>query len=257
MGKIHPSMRITLRKRSSGTRRRESRANRIAGALYAHHAELLEPEAETVPTLKARFKVDGRILTKMFESPGSVYIFGDAHHGSPLFTMLTVIWHVLTAAQKSILKKSHFFTEAGEAYESVQALMPGHGEFYPLDTILHLNPTAATADEMMAKRFHMLNNHWAPYIAENLTTTGLNIVALGRSHLYPALGLPENAAWPPSRNRKTPAMAFQNALQAESADTKIETFVVVNPDDDTNLYNKADADLIRPVLTNLRRFYFI
>ena len=254
--KMRIKYRMTRRRhRRQRMRTRRRRQNQIAKVLYDTYADFLEPEVENIPMLKNHYKIDSQILIKMFESPGSIYVFGDPHHGTLLFQMLNIILPVLSPSQRRMLEKSHYFTEVSGSYEEFQDNMPHSTRFFPVDEILNLNP-ASRNDEMMAKRFHMLNNHWSPFISAHLTKAGINIISLGRSHLYPAFGLPENSAWPIAGNRRTRAESFQHVFKTH-IDKKIHTFVVVNPEDPHNLYSNEDKDLIRPIQANIKKFFFV
>ncbi len=204
--------------------------------------------------------MSARALTQMFENPGSIYVFGDERHGAQLFDLLDVILPTLSPAHKDLLHKSRFFTESAGAYVDFKKHMPVATDFIPLDDLLGLNPVAANSAEKYAKRLHTLNNHWIPYIDDNLTARGLNIIALGRSHLYNARGLPEEAPWPSVGDQRTPVQPFQvalaSALAAAVHDTPIKTFIFVSPDDPDKRFDAGDEDLVKPVTPTLPRIFF-
>jgi hypothetical protein len=154
-----------------------------------------------------------------------------------------------------VLRKSHYFTENAPLYRDFKRKMSPTTQFFPMDDLLRLNPTASNAAEKMAKRLHTLNNHWIPFIEENLSTQGINIIALGRSHLFHALGVPEDADWPTANNVRTPVLPFQLAL-ANHLGAEIKTFVVVGFNDRETFYDDADEDLVRPIILDLPRIFF-
>ena len=105
-------------------------------------------------------------------------IFGDSHHGDLVFDYIIKIYPKLNDNIKEIIKNTSFFSE--NSYQMSEIKRRNYGKcFIGLDddTKLDLN----TYDEL--KRNHESNYRWSEIILKN-KGKGLNIISIGRSHLY-------------------------------------------------------------------------
>ena len=105
-------------------------------------------------------------------------VFGDSHHGDLVFDFIIRIYPKLNENIKEIIKNANYFSE--NSYQMNEIKRRNYGKsFIGLDddTKLNLN----TYDEL--KRNHQANDKWSEIILKN-RGEGLNIISIGRSHLY-------------------------------------------------------------------------
>jgi hypothetical protein len=210
-----------------------------------------------MPQIRIYFRQTASALMDMLQPSqlGAVFVFGDKDHGSNLFDLFEAILPCLTPAQKTILDNSRFFTENKLLYSSFKPKVAETANFFPCDEILELEPpphaTLEKRREMEAKRLHALNRAWTPFISDHLTEDGLNIIALGRSHIYAARSLPENAHWPSTPGQRRPIRPFQEiltvALTHEAHIHPVHTHVMVAYNTPNVVALDEDVDLIRPL----------
>lgn len=265
MARTHPTIVRSQRTRHSARRtaarrsatRRATQLACITEALYNHFESMIDPDEDDITQIRSYFEQTASVLMSMLRPSqhGTVYIFGDKDHGANVFDMFEVILPCLSPAQKVLLENSRYFTETETLYRSFKTKFPDSTRFYPCDELLDLNPPSdATHDqrnEMESKRLHTLNRAWIPYISDHLTEDGLNIIALGRSHIYAARSLPENAAWPSTPGKRRPVRPFQQlmevALSEEAHVHPVKTFVMVSYATPNVVASDEDADLKKPL----------
>lgn len=203
---------------------------------------------DDMATIKSYLRANALKILNMLENPDTIYVFGDGRHGESFFDLINGIWDCLSPRQKDLLENSHYFTETSSLFGKLHEKVDSE-HLFPVDDRLGLNPpvgaSLAVKESFGMKRISVLNNHWPEFIEENLTSIGLNIVALGRTHLYEYMCVPESAE--PPLNVREHCSSFQDALAAALPEKTIKTFALVDIIDPTVTYDISDTGIIKPV----------
>lgn len=143
--------------------------------------EVAEMEEKRISEIKPKLLKDLHSIEKALikNKNGGFIIFGDSHHGDLVFDFIEKIYPNLNTPLKNILKNAHYFSE--NDYQMNNIMENGYGKkFIGLDDNVEVNPD--DFDEL--KRNHQANQTWPKIILNNKTNTGVNIISVGRSHLY-------------------------------------------------------------------------
>lgn len=143
--------------------------------------EVAEMEEKRISEIKPKLLKDLHSIEKTLikNKNGGFIIFGDSHHGDLVFDFIEKIYPNLNTQLKNILKNAHYFSE--NDYQMNDIMENGYGKkFIGLDDNVEVNPD--DFDEL--KRNHQANQTWPKIILNNKTNTGVNIISVGRSHLY-------------------------------------------------------------------------
>lgn len=186
--------------------------------------ELAEIEEKRVSEIKPKLIKDIKSIESAIRkcSEGGFILFGDAHHGDLAFDFIVNMFPSLNKEFKSMLKKAHYFSE--KRYQMEKLEERGYGQkFIGLDDGIKIS--ASKFDEL--KRNHQANTTWPEIILKN-ESPGLNIISVGRSHLYAVKAKKED-----SRLQKVDS--FQDVLR-EKTSKPISVFTM-NNDFDLNYDN--------------------
>ena len=143
--------------------------------------EVAEMEEKRISEIKPKLLKDLHSIEKALikNKNGGFIIFGDSHHGDLVFDFIEKIYPNLNTSLKNILKNAHYFSE--NDYQMNDIMENGYGKkFIGLDDNVEVN--LDDFDEL--KRNHQANQTWPKIILNNKTNTGVNIISVGRSHLY-------------------------------------------------------------------------
>ena len=143
--------------------------------------EVAEMEEKRISEIKPKLLKDLRTIEKALikNKNGGFILFGDSHHGDLAFDFIEKIYPNLNASLKNILKNAHYFSE--NDYQMNDIMKSGYGKkFVGLDDDVAVDPN--NFDEL--KRNHQANQTWPEIILKNKTNKGINIISVGRSHLY-------------------------------------------------------------------------
>lgn len=186
--------------------------------------EVAELEEKRVSDIKPKLIKDIKSIESAIRKNknGGFIIFGDSHHGNLAYEFIVKIFPSLNKEFKSILKKAHYFSENRNQMEELEE--KGYGQkFIGLDDGTDVN--LDTYDEL--KRNHQANTLWPKIIFNNLST-GLNIISVGRSHLYSVKAKKED-----SRLQKV--SSFPDVLKSKTS--KPVNVFTMNPDFDLHYDN--------------------
>jgi hypothetical protein len=235
-----------IERRRSITRKLKSIINCAVSTLYEKIEEHIN-EYDDIEEIKSNIGNGIKIIIEALTNPGSIYVFGSANHGDKLFEVLDLIYPCLNRKQQYILDNSHYFTEKEYDFGEFKGRIDEEESFFPLDELCRLDPPCGREREYDAKRIDMSNKHWSNFIADHLTTNGVNFISVGRTHLYENTGIREDEEEWTNINKKIALPSFQNALHIKLPRKKINSCIFVNFIDPSNIYNIRDANIIRPV----------
>ena len=210
---------------------RDSLKNSISNDYFKNNTldldEVAELEEKRVSDIKPKLIKDIKSIESAIRKNknGGFIIFGDQHHGDLAFDFIVKMFPSLNKEFKSILKKAHYFSENG--YQMNELKENGYGKkFIGLDDKTKVN--FDKYDEL--KRNHQANTEWPVIILDNLSPV-LNIISVGRSHLYAVKAKKED-----SRLQKV--SSFQDVL--ESKTSKPISVFTMNNDLDLHYDNYKD-----------------
>jgi len=168
---------------------------------------------------------------------GGVLILGDASHGDSLqeFLLDSFFKELLDVNPdlKKIISTSVFFTE--NIYQTSKLHANNIGSvFVGLDDVCNIN-YGSTNSSMIKKRNLKAHIKWSEIINNTMSEEKLNIICVGRSHIYNTKNI-----------RKNGVEIYAGSLQSFLNNTKIEVCVLSN----TNLnfkdnYNKSEIKNIK------------
>lgn len=207
---------------------RDSIRNSISEDYFKNNSldldEVAEIEEKRVSEIKPKLIKDIKSIESAIRknNQGGFILFGDSHHGDLAFDFIVKMFPSLNKEFKSILKKAHYFSE--NAYQMNELKNKGYGQkFIGLDDGTKVS--AGKYDEL--KRNHQANTTWPEIILNNLSP-GLNIISVGRSHIYAVKAKKED-----SRLQKVDS--FQDVLKSKTS--KPITVFTMNNNLDLNYDN--------------------
>lgn len=186
---------------------------------------------------KIKEKVDFLIHNIYKLKEGGVLILGDTSHGDSLqeFLLTSFFTELLDANPdlKQIISSSVFFTENIYQTSKLHANKIGSA-FIGLDDVCNIN-YGSTNSSMIKKRNYEAHIKWSEIINNTMSKEKLNIICVGRSHIYNTKNI-----------RKNGVEIYAGSLQSFLNNTKIEVCVLSN----TNLnfkdnYNKSEIKNIK------------
>ena len=175
--------------------------NEILDKTFDDLDDFLELEEKSIEEIKPTIIKDlTSIKNALLKNKNGGYIvFGDSHHGDAFFDYLLQIYNSLTSDLQKILKNAYYFSENYYQLEDIKKNNIGK-KFFGMDDIIKSN-----IGEDISKRNYQANRDWTQIILKN-KNSGINIISVGRSHLYTVKGKKDTS-------KIVKIISFQNHLR--------------------------------------------
>jgi hypothetical protein len=218
--------------------------------------EIIKNENMNISQAKSILQNNVKIIIEAITNPGSIYVFGDKNHGTKLFEVLKIILPCLNPKQKSVLNKSHYFTETKSQFgDFLEHFTQPKPSLFPFDDLCSLNPPSRDREaEYLAKRMDMANKRWSDFIAKHLTEEGVNFISVGRTHLYKIKGILEEEEDWTNNEKKVELPSFQDTLKLKLPTKTIHSVIFVDFLQ-SHIVHENDEDIIKPV-TEVTKFIY-